>query len=171
MGVFLSLGRFGKKNALKKNKTDTDGFSHAKMVERLVNIKWYSATLETVDLVTNNVLSWQNCSRNFNVQAVQKQLSNIFAHGVWKMLSHDFLGPPLASILMSDKSSYETTKGSFGENPSVNAIIVNWDALKTPKKYFDYVGCFSPWDPKIQAGPNTLKFISYQLKHTKVSPI
>ena len=57
MGVFLSLGRFGKKNALKKNKTDTDGFSHANMVERLVNIKWYSATLETVDLVTNNVLS------------------------------------------------------------------------------------------------------------------
>ena len=56
MGFFLSLGRVGKKKCPQKNKTDTDGFSHhANMVERLVNIKWYSATLQTVDLVTNNV--------------------------------------------------------------------------------------------------------------------
>ena len=62
-------------------------------------------------------------------------------------------------------------KGSLGENPSVDSLIANWDALKIPKKYLDYVGCFLPWDPKTQAGPNAHKLIRDQPEHPKTSHI
>ena len=62
-------------------------------------------------------------------------------------------------------------KGSLGENPSVDSLIANWDALKIPEKYLDYVGCFLPWDPKTQAGPNARKFTRDQSEHPKISHI
>ena len=58
-------------------------------------------------------------------------------------------------------------KGSLDENPSVDSLIANWDALKIPEKYLDYVGCFLPWDPKTQARPNAHKFIRDQSEHPK----
>ena len=60
-----------------------------------------SSILQTGNTLTNDMLSWQHCYRNSNIRVVQKQLSNTFAHGVWKMLSHYFSGTPAASILMS----------------------------------------------------------------------
>ena len=62
-------------------------------------------------------------------------------------------------------------KGSLGENPSVDSLIANWDTLKISEKYLDYVGCFLPWDPKTQAGPNARKFIRDQSEHPKTSHI
>ena len=35
-------------------------------------------------------------------------------------------------------------KGSLCENPSVDSLIANWEALKISEKYLDYVGCFLP---------------------------
>ena len=35
-------------------------------------------------MFTNYVLSWQHCFKNFNIQVIQNQLSNLFAHGVLK---------------------------------------------------------------------------------------
>ena len=59
----------------------------------------------------------------------------------------------------------QEVKGSLGENPSVDALVANWDALNIPKKYLDYVGCCLPWDPKTQAGTNARKFIRDQSEH------
>ena len=60
-------------------------------------------------------------------------------------------------------------KGSLGENPYVDSLAANWDALKIPEKYLDYVGCFLPWDPKAKAGLNACKFIRDQSEHPKRS--
>ena len=53
----------------------------------------------------------------------------------------------------------------------MDSLIANWDALKIPEKRLDYVGCFLPWDPKTQAGPNARKFIRDQSEHPKISHI
>ena len=53
----------------------------------------------------------------------------------------------------------------------MDSLIANWDALKIPEKRLDYVGCFLPWDPKTQAGPNACKFIRDQSEHPKTSHI
>ena len=53
----------------------------------------------------------------------------------------------------------------------MDALTANWDALKIPKKYFDYVGCFLPWDPKTQSGLNTRRFIRDQSEYPKTSHI
>ena len=53
------------------------------------------------------------------------------------------------------------------ENPTLDNLIANWDILKIPDKYCDYVGCFLPWEPEIQAEPNSRKYIRDQSEHPK----
>ena len=64
-GVFhFSLGRNVKKCPKKKKnkkRADTDGFSHANMVEKLVNIKWYSANSAKYVVMTTLLQKFQ-CS-------------------------------------------------------------------------------------------------------------
>ena len=57
------------------------------------------------------------------------------------------------------------------EKPTLDYLIANWDILKIPDKYCDYVGCFLPWEPKIQEGPNSRKYIRDQSEHPKTSHI
>ena len=53
----------------------------------------------------------------------------------------------------------------------MDSFIANWNALKIPEKYLDYVGSFLPWDPRTQAGLNSHKFIRDQSEYPKTSHI
>ena len=46
---------------------------------------------------------------------------------------------------------FEEFKG-LGANPDVVSLVSNWNALKIPAKYMDYVGCFLLWNKAHHAG-------------------
>lgn len=50
----------------------------------------------------------------------------------------------------------------LGGSKSLVGLVNNWDALKIPAKYLDYIGCFLPWSGDINAGPNARRFIRDQ---------
>ena len=53
----------------------------------------------------------------------------------------------------------------------MDALIANWDGLKIPEKYLDFVGCFLPRDSKAQVVPNARNLIRDQSEHPKTSHI
>ena len=57
----------------------------------------------------------------------------------------------------------------LGEEKTIDSLIANWDLLKIPSKYADYVGCFLPWDAEHHACPNAPKYIRDQASHPKTS--
>ena len=63
----------------------------------------------------------------------------------------------------------EQNKEGLGDNVKVEDLINSWDSLKVPEKYMDYIGCFLPWDPTVNAGPNSRRYIRDQADHPKIS--
>ena len=64
----------------------------------------------------------------------------------------------------------EYTEG-LGQSKTVEALVNNWDSLKIPPRYIDYIGCFLPWESDINAGPNSRRFIREQSEHPKTTHI
>ena len=66
---------------------------------------------------------------------------------------------------------YEEFKDGLGSNADIVTLISNWDALKIPAKYADYIGCFLPWNKAHHAGPNSRRFIREPSEHPKSTHI
>lgn len=45
------------------------------------------------------------------------------------------------------------------DSKNLEGVVNNWDALKIPVRYIDFVGCFLPWEDDVRAGPNAHKYI------------
>ena len=64
---------------------------------------------------------------------------------------------------------FEEFKEGLVVNPDVVSLVSNWDTLKIPAKYMDYVGLILPWNKAYHAGPNLRRFISEPNEHPKTT--
>ena len=55
--------------------------------------------------------------------------------------------------------------------PDVWSLIQNFDALKIPSEKINFVGCFLPWDPILEAGPSARRFLRECSEHVQVSHV
>ena len=84
--------------------------------------------------------------------------------------------PTVSSVLHSLQKVllpkvFEEFKEGLGANPDVVSLVSNWNTLKIPAKYMDYVGCFLAWNKAHHADPNSRRFIREPNEHPKTTHI